>query len=125
MSLSTHIASPLSSLPRIGKLWIIKCPDVTYNMVERKGVEPLTSSMPLKRATNCANAPDAAFIPYFAYFRSAYAYSVNKRYRSYLPKFESEAFSNALELETFELATLTETTWKLASDSTELAKVLA
>ena len=26
-------------------------------MVERTGVEPVTSSMPLKRATNCANAP--------------------------------------------------------------------
>ena len=26
-------------------------------MVERSGFEPLTFSMPLRRATNCANAP--------------------------------------------------------------------
>ena len=31
-------------------------------VVECRGVEPLTSSMPLKRATNCANTPYAAFI---------------------------------------------------------------
>jgi hypothetical protein len=29
-------------------------------MVERTRVELVTSSMPLKRATNCANAPDIA-----------------------------------------------------------------
>src|SRR5699024_2415188 len=32
-------------------------------MVELRGFEPLTSSVPRKRATNCAKAPDQAFVP--------------------------------------------------------------
>jgi hypothetical protein len=42
-------------------------PKALTRMVERRRFELLTSSMPLKRATNCANAPRAVFIPYLAY----------------------------------------------------------
>lgn len=35
----------------------------TIHDVEHRGFEPLTSSMPWKRATNCANAPNLGIIP--------------------------------------------------------------
>src|SRR5699024_9049730 len=52
---STGLRTSREPRDQAGLSWMIRC--LTASRVELRGFEPLTSSMPWKRATNCAIAP--------------------------------------------------------------------